>query len=66
MFKGKLRNEIMEDCPEEFKEELKDWIDDLEAKLNSVLSELDIDSLSDLRNIEDAKEELEQIADGLY
>lgn len=66
MIRGELRKQIFDDCPEEFEDELKNWIDELESKLNDILGLLEIKELSDLDKIEDAKNSLEDICDGLY
>ena len=66
MAKGKLRNEIIDECPEEFKDTLKSWIDNLETELGYVLSKLDVSSLDDLTNIIDAQNALDVIIDELY
>jgi hypothetical protein len=66
MNKGELRNEILENCPEEFHDELKEYIDKLESLVDEIVCELNIDSISDIGNIETAYNLADDLADGLY
>jgi hypothetical protein len=66
MSKGELRTKIMDECPDGFEEILKGWIDDLEQSIADVVSDLNIECISDLANIEGAKSALDDIYDGLY
>ena len=51
---GKLRENIMDKCPDDFKEELEDFINEVEDKINKSTELLVICSLADLNRIEDA------------
>lgn len=67
MRKGEIRNNILAESPEEFSEQLVSWIDDIEANLKDILNTLDgIKGLDDLHKIEDARNALDKICDGLY
>ena len=66
MTKGELRSEIMDNCPEEFEEELKDFIDKLEGLVGEIVSELDISSVGDLDKIESAYNLADDLSDALY
>ena len=62
-----MRKEIMQDCPEECEEWVKDVLDDIENRVNSALDLLKkIKSVNDLQNVETCKYELEQLANDLY
>lgn len=63
---GELRNEILDQCPEAFRERLVDWIDDLELELLKVACDLDINATADLAKINDAQNALADICEGLY
>ena len=41
---GKLRDNIMKKCPEDFEYDLKDFIDTIEDTINSAKNEFDMDS----------------------
>ena len=60
------RNDIMQDCPEEFEDRLKEIIDDIEDKVNKIKDKLDINKLSDLGDIEDAFDLASDLASELY
>lgn len=69
--KNGLRNEIMNacdehECSEEFKEALKGFIDEVETKVISIRDLLDINDISDIGRIEDAKTEADDLALSLY
>ena len=67
MRKGKLRKEIIDQCPEEFRDCLGDWINDLELCFKDILSKLDdVNNLGDLHMIEDVRNDLSEMCDGLY
>ena len=63
---GILRTKIMDNCPEEFEDELKDFIDDIEYKINKIKGMMDITSIKRLSEIEAAFDKLEELADSLY
>ena len=60
------RKEIMEDCPEEFEDKLKDIVDYFEGRFNEVVSHLDIDGIGQVNQIEYAYDLAKDIADDLY
>lgn len=67
MRKGKLRSEIMDECPDEFREELSLWIDSVEQEFKSILNHLEsVKGLDDLHKIEDVRRDLDEMCDGLY
>ena len=63
---GILRTQIMDNCPEEFSEDLKAFIDDIEGKVNKIKDLMDITSIKRLSEIEAAYDKLEELADDLY
>lgn len=65
MSTSKLRTEIMKNCPVEFQQELKDWIDQLEAKLAEAYWYLD-EEHPDEEYVQEAKKHLNQLLDELY
>lgn len=64
--KCELRSNIMDKCPEEFVSELKEFIDEVESKINEVQHLLDIKSIQDLTYISDASDILNDLAESLY
>ena len=66
MNKSELRSEIMDNCPEEFEDELKDFIDKLEGLVGEIMGELDITNISDIGRIAEAYDLADNLADGLY
>jgi len=66
MTRGERRNLILENCPDEFREELQSHIYDIECELTSILDKLDITDISDLSNIEDARRLVDDLNDSLY
>ena len=64
--KGDLRKEIMDECPEEFEETLKDFIDKIEGLSSDILSNLNINSINELDKIEDAYRLTDELCDGLW
>ena len=65
MSTSSLRNEIMKNCPVEFQQELKDWIDQLEAKPAEAYWYLDEDVIGE-EYAQEAKKHLNQILEELY
>lgn len=64
---GKLRIDIMEDCPEGFEDRLRDFIDGLESQVCEIFDLLDnIDSVSKLDQIETAFDKLRELGADLY
>ena len=60
------RNEIMEYCPEEFEDQLKDIVDHLENKFNEIRDLLDITRIDELDRITEAFELAKDISSDLY
>ena len=60
------RVRIMDKCPEEFREALSDFIDDIESEVNSIDIQLTVSSLDELDNIVDAKQLVGRLATELY
>lgn len=63
---GKLRNEIMEKCPDGFKDELKSFIDDIEHIVGSIRDTMQISDISDIGNVDTAHDMISELADDLY
>lgn len=63
---GKARTLIMEKCPEEFEDDLKDFIDKIENTVNSIKDQMDIKCISDIRRIDDAHDIIVELAEDLY
>lgn len=66
MIKGELREQIMSNCPEDFEDELKDFIDKLECFMADIVSELSIESIADIGCIEEAHSLADDLCDSLY
>lgn len=66
MATGELRKKILDECPDDFRTELYNWISEIEISLCDVLNNFDINCVEDLHKIEDAKTALVDIVDGLY
>jgi hypothetical protein len=66
MAKGDRRSLILDVCPDDFHETLKSWIDEIEDEVGGIVSLLEIKDVGDLGQIEDAKNETENLADSLY
>ena len=63
---GSLRRKMMNACPEEFEGELKGYIDDIERRLNKIKNKMNITSINKLSDIEEAYDDLGDLADDLY
>ena len=66
MRKSELREEIMEGCPESFRDDLSSSIDKLEGIIGDILGELSIDDISDVGRIEEAHRLTDDLCDALY
>lgn len=64
--RGELREKILDECPDDFRDELADWINDLEQRMEEIVDLLDISSVHDLSDIEDAKSKLEDLKDAIW
>jgi hypothetical protein len=60
------RSAIMDECPDDFRDTLSGFIDDIESQLGSGLDYFKINSLSDLNKIEDGVSFLVDLKDSLY
>lgn len=63
---GKLRDDIMKNCPEEFEEELKNFIDTVESIICSAINEMRMDSIDDIYNIKIGYNTIRELAEDLY
>jgi len=66
MIRGDLRNDIMEKCPEDFEDELKDFIDTVEQRVGDIRDRLNITDINQINHIEDAFSMADELADWLY
>ena len=62
----KQRKEIMSECPEEFQDTLKEYIDEIEHEVNSVLENLEVKDLDDLHKISDARSIAVSLSEDIY
>ena len=62
----KGREDVLRNCPEEFKDELEDYINDIESQVKEVYDLLNIDSTDDIYRIHEAKRLAEEICKQLY
>jgi hypothetical protein len=61
------RGDIMDKCPEEFEGELKEFIDEIESRVNDAESELiAIKAVDDLHRVEDCRSILALLSLDLY
>lgn len=60
------RKDIMEDCPEEFEETLKDFIDEVESRFNEIRDLLNIKDVTELDQVSDAHTLADDYAGDLY
>ena len=60
------RQEIMDNCPEGFEDELKDILEHFEGKFVDIRDMLDINDISQLDRVEDAYKIAKDTADDLY
>ena len=63
---GKLRENIMSVCPEEFEDKLKDFIDDVESRVIDIANMMDIKRVSDIDQIDSAHTMATSLEDDLY
>lgn len=67
MRRGELRKEILDDCPDDFRDTLDGWINGVESNFKSILETLDdVRGLDDLHKIQCARNALDEMCDGLY
>lgn len=60
------RKTMMEDCPEEFEDRLKEIIDHVEGEVNNIVALLSIGGVDSLADITEAFEIAEVLAKDLY
>jgi hypothetical protein len=60
------RTKIMDECPEGFEDDLKDFIDEIEGVLTTIRDTMVITGLEELSNIETAYDLVDELADSLY
>ena len=56
----------MDECPEEFEDKLKDFIDDIEREVNDIKDNMDITSVSYIDSIGIAFDDIKRLAKELY
>lgn len=62
-----MRDQLLSDIEDqEVHDKVKQFIDDVESKVNSIRDKMEIKSLSDLWNLEDAKSEIDDLSKELY
>ena len=60
------RKEIMDNCPDDFEDEMKDILDYFEGKFGDIRDQLDISDISQLDRVEDAYSLAKDVAEDLY
>lgn len=60
------RAEIMQDCPEEFEDRLKEIVDHFEQRFKDIKDKFDITSVHDLYQIEEALDIADEETQNLY
>lgn len=67
MKKSELREKILDECPDEFKNDLEDWINEIEELINESLKSLEgsIDTM-DIEDFNDAWQMLNDLSYGIY
>ena len=60
------RTEMLNNCPEEFEDELSSILDNIESRVNEALSLLEIKSLSEVFNLVEAQDKLTSLSEDLY
>ena len=63
MKRGQLRDEILNDCPDEFVDRLTEFINDIEDNVIYITVNFDI---GDLNKLEDAKSAADELKKALY
>lgn len=72
MSKGKLRNQILDNLPEEveeidiLREYINDVVNDIEGRVNDALDCFCFSSIEDIYRITDARDALKELSDDLY
>ncbi len=70
MERGVKRKEILanlpDECTDEFADLLTKFIDDIELELNNIYNLMDIDSISELDQLEDAQKAIDDLKDSIY
>lgn len=60
------KDEILEKCPDEFRDELEEWLGNLEALAVDLVDNLYIECAYDLKNIVTASDLAQELRDLLY
>ena len=60
------RQEIMDNCPDDFEDEMKDILDYFEGKFGDIRDQLDINDISQINRVEDAYDIAKDVAGDLY
>ena len=61
------RKQMMQECPEDFEDKLKEILDHIEDRVNEAKLYLDnVDGIYNLKFIEDSQTKLEQLSNDLY
>lgn len=63
---GNKRAEIMSKCPDDFEDDLKEFIDSIEGEVNTAAEHMKISSLDELNRIDEAHDMLVNLAEDLY
>jgi hypothetical protein len=63
---GRYREDIMEQCPEGFEDELKGFIDLVEGEVNTAKDHMEINSITDLARLDEAHDMLCALSESLY
>lgn len=63
---GKRRKEIMDKCPEDFEDDLRDFIDSIEHELSAIRDMMEVTCISELDKIDDAHNLLTDLCDELF
>lgn len=66
MKRGELREEILDGCPESFIDDLTNSIDKIEGLMSNIVSNLSIDSISEIGCIEEAHTLANDLSEALY
>jgi len=68
--KGAIRRTIIEEYPEDFPDDYKEFIEqvfnDIESRVIAIKDQMHISDLSDLHKLEDVRTDLISLADDLY
>jgi len=60
------RQDMMEDCPEEFEDRLEEIINHVEGRVTSIKETMDINSIGQIGSLDTANDMVIDLADDLY